>query len=104
MMWTKSLIKSICILFLFSTTIFAATDLVNEHHRRLLQDYGDVPEEDHHSHISNIFKSFTLLNYITFVFVVIIILLLVYFCLFRSKKNESSPQPQPHQNTSVDNQ
>ena len=56
MMWTKSLNKSMCILFLFSLVFLAATDLVDGHHRRLLQD-GDVSNEDHHFQISYLFQN-----------------------------------------------
>ena len=54
MMWTKSLIKSMCILFLFSRAVLAATDLVHRHHRRLLEHYGDVPNFSNLSNVPNI--------------------------------------------------
>jgi len=98
-MWTKSFTQSMCILFLFSSVILAATNLVDGQ-RRLCQDEdsGDFPEEDHHSNIFDIFKDFNIVVYSTiFILVVVIVtLIIILFKHVRSKRNESL-QVQPLQ-------
>ena len=95
-MWTKLLIKNMCILFLFSTTVLAAIDMVDGHHRRLFQDSDDVYEEDHHFHIFDIFKRIDILIYgtLSVVFLVIVNFFLFLFLYMRSSKKASSQSEQ----------
>jgi len=108
MAWIKLLTKNICILFLFSTIIFAVSDLVDGHHLRLLQNYDDVPKKDHHFltpdvpkkdhhfhiphfhiphiHIPHIFQRLTTRKKVTLISLAIAILLLLYLLLRPSKK------------------
>ena len=73
-----------CILFLFSTVALAATDLIDGHHRRFLQDYDDVHGEDHHYQMSEILKKF----HILIVVLIVVALLFVFFCIHRSREDE----------------
>jgi len=110
-MWIKALTNSMCIFFLL---ILAVTNLVDGHHHRLLQDYGDVSdntgdvyEEDNHFHIFNIFKRDDIVIYgpLSIVFLITVPFFLYLFIRMRhSKKDEPSSQPNSdvvHQNISA---
>jgi len=88
-----------CILFFLSIVVLAATDLVDGHHRRLLQDHGDVSKEDHHFYKSDILKKNYIVIYIiiTIVGLVIVTLLCNILRISRSREDEHCTLPQPEQ-------
>jgi len=89
------LTTALTILIFLSTTAFAATDMVVGNHRRLLQDFGDYPEEKHHFQITDIFKRVDIIVYTSIGLLFLTIISCSVCRYLRSKKDAPAPAPAP---------